>query len=106
MSAYRTIPTQVRPPSSHPRQGGSERVNVPSGSDYWGRGWLESRGATEEISALGQASRHRFLWRGRLPDGCEPEPGWEIEIARRRYRVIESKQSCFGWWTLTVELIE
>jgi len=106
MSAYRMARTRMTPPASHPREGGTERVNVPSASDFWGRGRLESLGAAEEASTLGQASQRRFLWRGRVPDGCEPDPGWGIEVGRRRCRVIESRRSCFGWWTLTVELVE
>jgi hypothetical protein len=108
MPAYRTVETRFIQPTSQivpgaPAQG--ERVNTEGLQVLERRGVLRALPAELVISSLGQAGRQYFRWRGRLPNGVEPEAGWELRIGGRRFCVVAALRDCGGAWRLDLERI-
>jgi len=109
MPAYRLHKTTFTAPDALPVPGApaqGQRVNTEGIRilDYWGT--LQPVSAEPETSAFGQGARQYFRWRGRLPEGIEPMPGWELEIGEHRYRVITAVSMCGRAWRLDLERIE
>jgi hypothetical protein len=69
----------------------------------------ESWGALRELpaelatSAFGQAPREPYRWRGPVFDRHRPEPGWELEIAGCRFRVLSAVKVLGKVWRLDLE---
>jgi hypothetical protein len=106
MPAYRSTETRFIQPASQPVPGApaqGERVNTEGLQvlKHWGQ--LRPLPAELVMSALGQAGRQYFRWRGRLPDGVEPEPGWELRAVGRRLRVVVAANNSGRLWTLDLE---
>jgi hypothetical protein len=101
MQATRFLPPELRAVSGAPAQG--QRVDTPAQTDIGARGWLTSLSAEAVNTPFGEGSRRFYRWRGRLPDGIEPEPGWEVEVAGRRFRVTAAQRVGGGPWRLELE---
>ncbi len=103
MSAYKTVETKILRPDSAAVDGAAaegEWINAEPLAVDEVRGLLRQLPAVLAESALGQSGAQAHRWRGPLPEGVTPEPGWEIEIERKRYRVIGAMRSMGRTWRL------
>ena len=107
MPAYRMLKTRIHLPTSEPVPNSpvsGERVVTDGVRVLEGWGHLRPLKAELATTPFGQAARKRFRWRGQLPDGVEPEPGWTVETGEARYRITSTLGGA-GFWTLDLEEI-
>ena len=103
MSAYKTVLTKIyqpdsQPVTSAPAQG--EWINPDPQQVAEVRGLFRPLPAILAESVIGQGSEQVHRWRGPLPNGTAPAPGWEIEIESERYRVVAALRSMGRTWKL------
>jgi len=109
MPAYRMLATKLFQPTWQPVPGAlapGEWVNGEWTCVLECYGELKLASSELVATPLGQAARECCHWRGKLPDEVKPEPGWEAEIDKRRYRVLAVMWMIGRTWRLDLERIE
>jgi hypothetical protein len=94
MAGYRMVDTTFYQPTTRPVPGApaqGEWVNGGFVPVLECRGLFSRREAKLVDSPFGQAERARYRWRSRLPDGFEPQCGWQLGIEGCRYCIIGVK---------------
>jgi hypothetical protein len=109
MSGYRMERTLFYRPGSMavtgaPAQGEWVNTEPVFVTESWGA--LRALPAEPAPSILGQGSRQLYRWRGPVFDRHRPEPGWEVEIAGRRYRVLVAVPVVGKVWRLDLERMD
>ncbi len=108
MTGYRMVKTRFYRPAAEavtgaPAQGEWVNPTPLMVTESWGT--LRPLPAEMAPSVLGQSSRRLYRWRGPVFDRHCPEPGWELEIAGERFRILNAAPVLGKVWRLDLERI-
>jgi len=106
MSGYRMVATRFFRPATEPVTGApaqGEWVNPEPlmVTESWGT--VRALPAELVVSIAGQTGRQLYRWRGPVFDRHSPQPGWELEMAGERFRVVSAVKMLGKVWRLDVE---